>query len=119
MILGVFITGILSFAVIWLVWHHFFSIYEIRFEITPGRQCNSGDTVLIAGIPLNSRGNRAPFRSVSIEYTIDEGDTLISNIVRPDIMNLEFFCSGGSGKLILLADSDYLLATNKIEIIIN
>ncbi len=59
-----------------LVWYFFFSIYEIKTNVTPNKiEVNSTDRIIVKVIAINLLGKEVPFRKTPFKFKfIENGD---------------------------------------------
>lgn len=111
------VAAILLFAAGFLVWHFFFSIYELKPQISPGKKIVPRSNVTISYIPLNVWGGRVPFRSFEVNFSLENSVELIdtSTVSRTE-NTVSFTVLDKQGEIIIYSNSNYFLSTNVIKI---
>ncbi|MEI7810896.1 MAG: hypothetical protein WCJ01_00565 [Ignavibacteria bacterium] len=95
-----------------------FNIYEVSFKVSDVVLfADNKSTSIIEVIPLNSFGNRVPFRKSPAEFQIVEGVDLVE-IIQNDIDNgiLTLKAKDMPGKITVRIKSEYSLMPSLIEI---
>ena len=112
------ITIILFLVLIFLCYHYLINIYEVRVITEPeALYADNQSTVVVSVVPLNSFGWKALFRTVTAEFEIKEGVSLVET-VKVDTKNGKLFLRGKNetGKVTVLVRSEYSLLPTIIEI---
>lgn len=114
---AIFIAVFFIFVVLFLVWHFYFSIYELRPEIRPAKKVTPGSNVSITYIPVNVWGYRVPFRKADVKFVLPEkSEFIIPESVTKTESGIKFKLSEKSGVLKIKSESKYFLSTNIIKL---
>ncbi|GJQ63263.1 MAG: hypothetical protein SCALA702_23160 [Melioribacteraceae bacterium] len=113
----ILLAAIILLTAGFLVWHFFFSIYELKPQISPGKKIVPRSNVTISYIPLNVWGYRVPFRDFEVEFSLEKNVDLIDT---PTISRTEksvsFKVLDKPGEIVIHSNSEYFLSTNVIKI---
>jgi hypothetical protein len=112
------ITIILFLVLIFLCYHYLINIYEVRVITEPeALYADNQSTVVVSVVPLNSFGWKALFRTVTAEFEIKEGASLVET-VKVDTKNGKLFlrAKDETGKVTILVKSEYSLLPTIVEI---
>lgn len=104
---------------VFLIWHYYFSIYELKAVISPESGIKACSKVTVKYIPINVWGMKVVFRKPDVEFIVDNPEGLIvpgSISTEPD--KFTFTAGNNPGVLVLKCKSRYFISTNilKIEI---
>ncbi|MBE2280821.1 MAG: hypothetical protein IAE91_10545 [Ignavibacteriaceae bacterium] len=104
----------------YLTYLYVFSIYEVKIEVSRNKIYTDGESyTLITVVPINSFGNRAPGRSVNVDFQITEGADLAeidkSNLNKGIIV---LKAKSKPGKVIILVKPDLAVFPTYVEILI-
>jgi|GEM_PF-5737969 len=114
---AIFIAVFFIFVVLFLVWHFYFSIYELKPEIRPAKKVTPGSNVSITYIPVNVWGYRVPFRKVDVKFVLPEQNEFIilESVIKTE-GGIKFKLAEKSGVLKIKSESKYFLSTNIIKL---
>ena len=99
-----------------LVWFYLFNIYEVKYILSENSlKSNSTSEIEIVAIPLNSFGSKIPFRNITANFKIIEGDSLVISR-KEDRDKLFLKAKQTKGDVIIIASANYGLFPSKIEI---
>lgn len=101
-----------------LFYQYLVNIYEVTVLVEPeALYADNHSTVIVSVIPLNSFGWKALFRTVTAEFVIEEGNSLVETI-KTDTKNGKLFLRAKyeTGKITVRIESEYSLLPTIIEI---
>lgn len=120
--INIYTAVIIFFLVIgFLFYQYLVNIYEVTVLVEPeALYADNHSTVIVSAIPLNSFGWKALFRTVTAEFVIEEGNSLVETI-KTDTKNGKLFLRAKyeTGKITVRIESEYSLLPTIIEIPVN
>jgi hypothetical protein len=117
--INIYTAFIIFFLIIgFLFYQYLINIYEVTVLVEPeALYADNQSTVIVSVIPLNSFGWKALFRTVTAEFEIEEGNTLVETI-KADTKNGKLFLRAKyeTGKVTIKIKSEYSLLPTTVEI---
>jgi hypothetical protein len=117
--INIYTAFIIFFLIIgFLFYQYLVNIYEVTVLVEPeALYADNQSTVIVSVIPLNSFGWKALFRTVTAEFEIEEGNTLVETI-KADTKNGKLFLRAKyeTGKVTIKIKSEYSLLPTTVEI---
>jgi hypothetical protein len=90
------LLAIAVFATAFFSWQYLFSVYETVAKLSPRKTLfHTGENATLIVESLNSLGKRAPFRKVSAQVNVSQGEKSIKIIRKSEnVFTLEFIEEG-------------------------
>jgi flagellar basal body-associated protein FliL len=110
------ISLLIIFIAAYGTWYFLFNIYEVKCKINIVKELQNGERLYeVKCLPLNLLGGKAPFRTLDLDFEIEEGESLIEIDERKSSSELFFTSSKKSGKVVLILMTKRSLFPQKLE----
>ena len=101
---------VLVIALSLVVWHFFFSIYEVKYSLNfSNNSIKTNSKFVIESYGLNSLGQKLGWRKINNSVKILEGDEFVKEILVSKQNQIIFLTNSNTGKIILKVESKFSL----------
>ena len=110
------ISLLIIFIAAYGTWYFLLNIYEVKCKINFVKEQQNGESLYeVKCMPLNLLGGKAPFRTLDLDFQIEEGASLIEVQERKNNSELFFTSSKKRGKVVLILMTKRSLFPQKLE----
>lgn len=101
---------VLVIALSLVVWHLFFSIYEVKYSLNfSNNSIKTNSKFVIESYGLNSLGQKLGWRKINNSVKILEGDEFVKEILVSKQNQIIILTNSNTGKIILKVESKFSL----------
>lgn len=101
---------VLVIALSLVVWHFFFSIYEVKYSLNfSNNSIKTNSKFVIESYGLNSLGQKLGWRKINNSVKILEGDEFVKEILVSKQNQIIILTNSNTGKIILKVESKFSL----------
>ena len=101
---------VLVIALSLVVWHLFFSIYEVKYSLNfSSNSIKTNSKYVIESYGLNSFGQKLGWRKINNSIEILEGEEFVKEILASEQNQIILLTNSNTGKIIIKVDSKFSL----------